>query len=826
MAADFSRSPPGRSTDGEASPVQDVPADPLTRAALIKDCREYLVTRLSEVVSDALTRIADELTDSALRSLNRYEQQAMMEAVALVRSHREQMAATFRAAFIDCFERRARGLPQASAPVHDGELSLIDDSVLSGKLNVDRLVHRSRSRLDADEVLGMRARLAALLQREWFDENEHPAAPEAVYEALRQAVSAWSGEPAVQAAVLDAFEPHVTAQLNQVYHQANERLRMHQVMPRIRRPVLRARPADGRAPRAGTVGDAPADATAGIASGAGAAGRGVSPAAAAMMAAGMAPGGAGGGGMGQAGDAGGAAIPDAIRFWQSSLEQLGLGVPAARDAVARMLTDPDSFGVADLPLPAAQPPLLQSLSGLQSSDTIVGVAGMPSGRLGAQLAAQVSDRARDQGSPLDQLTVEFVSMVFDYIYADSRLGDLVKHQLLRLQVVAVKAALIDRSFFARRAHPMRQLIDRITEMATDPDVDFSAGAPLSSGLAELIGWILATFDQDLATFDEALRRLADLGEQEQQRRAAQIAELTREAERAEHRAQEVARAQRQLQQRCDESTPAFLKQFLGDWWALVIAELTVIEPTPERVSVAEAMQVAEALIWSVAPKLADEVSRLAVMLPRILQGLGRGLSVIAMPEAPRKAFFNELLRVHTDAIASAKSAPVQRVAVFNATARVRMRSDGELQFQPTRTFEPTITRPSEVLEPAPLAQARGRLAGQVQRGDRLEIDDDDGQTLRFKLAWISPSQKLYVLSRHPGDARSLDAVAFARLFESGRARVIERHSATDTAIRMAAASAALPRASSADAMPGAGVRAGTMPAEASAGGDAVLASRA
>ncbi|MFT3802676.1 MAG: DUF1631 family protein [Burkholderiaceae bacterium] len=785
MAADFSSSSTGRSTDGEATPAQDVPADPLTRAALMKDCREYLVSQLSEMVAGALTRIADDLMDNALRSLSRFEQQAMMEAVALVRSHRDQMAATFRDAFVDSFERRAQGQSQDSAPMPDGELSLIDDSVLSGKLNVDRLVHRSRSRLDPDEVLGMRARLAALLEREWFEENEHPAAPEAVYEALKQAVSAWSGEPAVQAAILDAFEPHVTAQLNQVYQQANERLRMHRVMPKIRRPVLRARAADARSQRTGGGSDGSADAGAGAMpgvmpgamSGGAAAGRS---AAAAPTVEGFA-----------------AAMQDPILQWQMSLEQLGRGIPAARDAVARMLTDPDSFGVADLPLPDVQSPLLQSLSGLQSrlpSEALADAAGVPSGRLGAQVAAQMSDRARDQGSPLDQLTVEIVSMVFDYIYADPRLGDLVKNQLLRLQVVAVKAALIDRSFFARRAHPMRQLIDRITEMATDPDVDFAVDSPLSKGLAELIGWILSTFDQDLSTFDEALCRLAELAEQEQQRRAERIAGLTREAERNELRAQETARAQQLLQQRCDESTPGFLKQFLDDWWAQVMAELAVAEPEPERMSAAEALHLAEALIWSVAPKLADEVSRLAVMLPRILQGLGRGLSVIAMPEAPRQAFFNELLRVHTSAIATAKSAQAQRVAVFNATARVRMRSDGELQFQPTRTFETTATRSPESLEPAPVAQARSRLAGQVQRGDRLEIDED-GQTLRFKLAWISPSQKLYVLSRHPDEARSLDAVAFARLFESGRARVTERRSATDAAIRMAAANAALPRES-------------------------------
>src|SRR5690606_33146310 len=113
----------------------------------------------------------------------------------------------------------------------------------------------------------------------------------------------------------------------------------------------------------------------------------------------------------------------------------------------------------------------------------------------------------EKGSALDQLTVEIVSMVFDYIYADRRLPDAVKQQLLRLQVVAVKAALIDRSFFARRQHPMRRLIDRISEMAIDPDADVGAGSGLVAGVAETVDWIIEHFESDLATFEEAMRRL-------------------------------------------------------------------------------------------------------------------------------------------------------------------------------------------------------------------------------------------------------------------------------------------------------------------------------
>src|SRR5690606_26699369 len=179
--------------------------------------------------------------------------------------------------------------------------------------------------------------------------------------------------------------------------------------------------------------------------------------------------------------------------------RLAAGDAGARGSAARLLSDPEQFGVADLPIPSVEPPLLDALSAVQVDTG--GEIRMP-----GQVFAELGQHARSKGSPLDQLTVEIVSLVFDYIYSDRRLDDAVKQQLLRLQVVAVKAALLDRSFFARRQHPMRRLIDRITDLATDPEADFGADSALVDGVTDIVDWILEHFDDDLATFDEAMAR--------------------------------------------------------------------------------------------------------------------------------------------------------------------------------------------------------------------------------------------------------------------------------------------------------------------------------
>ena len=765
-----------------------------------------VVVRLCQVINDALTRVDEELGEMALRSDRREEQRAFMDAALVVRQNRGEIEARFRKAFIDCFERRlfSKRDDDAQAAPFDGELSLVDDSVISDKLSVDRLVHKARGKLDPDEVLGMRARLAALLERDWFEEAQHPVAPEAVFEALKNALAELAPAQEVQTALLDAFEPHVSSQLNQVYSTVNTRLKANQVLPKIRPQVAINRNVPRRAPAAGNPAAAGAAAPGGLgAPGAGAGtmpGAGMSAAARAGWA--MSPGMAAGQGgwpidaPNFTGTAGGEPFDFGL-----TMQQFAQGVPAARESVARMLTDPDSFGVADLPLPSPQPRLIDSISHLQAS-TAHAALGAP------QVFAEIVERTRDAGSPLDQLTVEIVSLVFDYIYADKRLAPQVKQQLLRLQVVAVKAALLDRSFFARRKHPMRRLIDRISEIATDPDSNVEPDSPLTQAMEQLVDWVIASFDRDLATFDEALRRLEQVAQQEADRRAERLEQITRAAEREEAVASGAAQARKLLTDRIDESTPGFVRDFLIDWWSQVMGHAGVSEDEG-AMRAAEALQVAEALVWSVTPKLPDEISRLATLLPKLINGLIRGLKMAAMPDQPREVFFNELLRMHTRAIEAAKQAHAQKVAASRAVSRIRMRADGTIQYTAprTETMVPGAARPGD---PPTTVVSRTPLAD-LQRGDRIEIEEG-GELRNFKLAWISPTQKLYILSRFPDEARSLDAQAFGALFNAGRARIVERRSAVDRAIDMVAAAPELAGKGAAGGAGGPAERAPAVPA--------------
>ncbi len=712
------------------------PVDAQRRLELLEDCREIVVSRMSRAIAEALEKMSDELTALALKKTRREEQGVLLEAVSLVRQNRPEIELRFRRAFVDVFEHRmySRSVSGTAGLDPDSELALVDDTEIESRIALTRIVHRANSKLDPDEVLGVRARLAALVERDWFEEDMHPASPEAVFEALRTALDKLAPSAEIKSALLDAFEPYVSASLNGIYANVNETLRTNRVLPRIKpRAIVTRSPAkpDGAA--------RPATPAPG---GASAAGAGV---------------GAGSDFQGQ--------VP-LLETFEDLLRQIQSGQGSARQAAARILSDPQGFGVADLPLPAPEPPLVEALDSLQRfAAGEVAVSG--------QLLEDLLEQARDKGSALDQLTVEIVSMVFDYIYQDRHLPDLVKQQLLRLQVVAVKAALLDRSFFARRQHPMRRLIDRISEITTDPDSDVAQDAPLMTGLREVSDRILSEFERDLTIFEDALQRIDLIAFAEAERRATRLAELTREGERAETLAVAVDAARSEILARCAEDTPEFVREFLRIWWAQVMANVRT-RPHAPPADWDEALALGEELLWSVAAKTPEEIPRLASLLPKLIGGMMRGLQTTDITREDREKFFNGLLQWHTRAITLAKEMP-PGVRIRHERA-LTLGEDGRVRFDPT----------FDVRAPAafdtPIGSVADAMLDDAERGDQIDLTLDDGAIARVKLAWISPSRKLFALTRYPDIARSIERRELALLFRSGRARWVDKLSAMDRAI--------------------------------------------
>lgn len=735
-------------TDGAGNALDEAPVDRRRRLELLQDCRERALSKLGGLIGDAFGRIGDELTELALRERRRDAQQVLLDTVSLVRRHRSELSMHFQDVFPTLFDQRMQGDTSGgqNTAAATGGLSLMDDSELSEQIALDRLSQRSRSRLDPESQLGIRARLAELVDREWFGESESPLAPDALLEALRTALSRVQAPPALRDEALRALEPHVTAGLDELYASLNEQLRAAHILP-----VVRAKAVTSPGGRTGGGGADAADGASGLSPttqiGGGAAGGGH----------GNAGGGYGNaGGAGNAAGAGGAPGVGLITpaHFGTLLQQYASGVAGARRSAASVLVDARAFDAVGLQETVVDPRLMETLSAIQAG--YGGGAGA-----GVNMQAAMIEQTAQKGSALDQLTAEIVSIVFDHLYADRRLPDSIKQQLLRLQIVALKAALIDRSFFARSTHPMRRLIDMISEASIDPDADVGPDSPFTGGVTQIVDWLIASFDKDLSVFSDAAVRFETLQASERSRNTERQEALQREGERLDALKAAEEDARESISTRIGSDTPRFVVDFLRDTWVRAVAALRLEHG---EAAGRAALAYADMLVWSVAPKTAEDIPKLASMLPKMITEIRRGIAPLDLSDSERQGFFERLMSWHTRAIREAKT--------------------------------PGSTTPSmdELDELVPVADEATTLSDNaydridaLRLGDNIEVVELDGARVRLRLAWLSPSRRLFMLTRFPDIARPVGRLELAALMDSGRARTVGGATALDRAIAAIAA---------------------------------------
>ena len=468
-------------------------------------------------------------------------------------------------------------------------------------------------------------------------------------------------------------------------------------------------------------------------------------------------------------------------------------------------------------MPGAQAAFLNTLSALQAGDTDLLQAqggkldanSLASGLVNVIRGLQESGATARMGQA-DSMVIDVVAMLFDYILDDKNLPDAIKALVGRLQIPVLKVALADPSFFGKRNHPARRLLNLLAFAGIGWDESLGHEDALYRKVESVVERVLNEYQDSQELFSELLQDFETfLGKEQQEaaRRAEVSAQLAQSRERLVAAKDAVRREVRNRIER--EGVPALIRDFLGSYWRGVLL-LNYIKEGDGSVAWKRSLVFMDNLLWSVEPKAdAQERTRVIKVLPNLLQVLQEGMEKVSMPVNERHHFLAQLAGYHArimnedsplanalqqqgsvhdylrDPMARPPVPPAapseeQEEAVLARTLQ-HLVDEGALQVE-----EVTLEEELDSTENVSIADLQDEYIDKVrnlQVGNWVEMEDETGAPMRVKLSWVSPVTSRYLFVNRKGHMVSnLHEVTLVAAFQCGKARAIEEAPVMDRAV--------------------------------------------
>ncbi|MBB5190608.1 hypothetical protein HNQ50_001330 [Silvimonas terrae] len=731
--------------------ARDVRGSPTPNDTLVA-CRDMALKLLSQSMEGFFTQLEETFFTLAENTYDNKLRDTYFAARSELQDKRAVILSAFRQQFLETFAQRLEGKTSNGTffkvTQSLGELSLVANDDYEESLTASGVATALKNS-GGDTLQQLEQRLARLMPLSDDASASNPLSPDVICEAVMAACRVFESGIGARLAAMKALETNLSGQISKVYTDLNQFLIQRNVHPApVRGPVSRA-PA-----RAPYMGDRVPDAG---------------------TQAGYDQGSYGnqqqyGGGYGQQ-MPGYAVTPELV----AHLQQLAAGnmQPQTQSSLR-----PEWFGF---------------LNNLQRDPPNAGLA--TNGQPENLLSVLRTTRWVNELNRVDTMTFDLVSMLFDRLFEDQRLPNAAKGLLARLQIPVLKVSMLDGSFFARKAHPARQLIDLLEEAFLDYDGEPDDTDPKFAKFSGVVAWIADHFEDEVGVFDTALadikRFLAEEAAALEQKASAAADDLlqTEVAEIAS------ATATTLVQSRLARAgeVPPLVADFLTQWWAPAMAKAW--GPNGEADPVfAQRQKALDDLLWSLQAKRGpEERLQLVNLLPGMLKILEQGVTETGMDQTASRAFFSELVNCHASAIrtglrqAALETAPAPVLPPPSAPQGVGASVTMHAMPQATETApviqaEPAISFAAAVAEAAaPAAEDNDLLP---KRGEWLSWTADDGEERRLRLSWISPLGTRYLFTNRAGEnGLTLTRGDLEMHLASGRLQRLQRDgSATERAL--------------------------------------------
>ncbi len=695
---------------------------------LLRECRELLEQDLGEFIEELGPVIAEEmlvLIDSSRDDAKKTQYLRLRTDLknrwqTLSAAYREELTKQLQTDKI--VETSQRELPSFA------ELQLVNDKDLTEQIVMREFVARVREAC-SEETYALDRRIGHLTGREEQDDGDNQLGPATVCSAVHAGCLVMYEDLDQRTLLLRQMERHLQSELPQLYRVINEVLIEAGILPTLKRSYRSSAQLGPQAAAADT-----ANIMSTLQRLAHARSQGV----------------------------GGEGIPSGSR---TNAGSTGNGGPRT---VSSIRGEAQSCDTA----------FFESLQVFQASP-----AATPGALTNVVRLARDSDGAR-QIQPLEAITLDIVAILFDLIFNDDKVPNVIKGLISRLQIPVLKVALLDQQFFADRSHPARRFLDSISGITIRWGKTVDEGDPFYIKLSQLVERIQSTFDQNADIFGTSITELAafvnenEAMEVETSRVVAEIVERNESELNSQHEQLANARqvANQALLPLIEPGLPKFIERFLLGFWQDVLQKHAHLSETDNAFHDAE--NIARELVWSVAPKRnADDRKRQVAMLPNLLNGLNQGLDKIAADADARRKFMDSLVDLH---LAVLRGEREPKEVVEPEVSPPVMVPVIELQVTHTvengvRIEQVSLPELDVLVDGSPQDHSNLRRVKHLVRGDWVEFIDENSQGRRERLTWISPKRSIFLFSNHASKcAISITPEALAHRLKKETARIVGR----------------------------------------------------
>jgi hypothetical protein len=326
----------------------------------------------------------------------------------------------------------------------------------------------------------------------------------------------------------------------------------------------------------------------------------------------------------------------------------------------------------------------------------------------------------------DRITMDVIALLFDYVFRDPSIPESLREIFGRLQVPVVKVGLLDRTFFSDRHHPARKLLDHLAAAAIGANGDPRYFEAFQRTATAVIDDVCYSFEIDVAAFAQADRKLAAFIESEQKstETAAEPDVATALANEEQEEDRSFVRAQ--LRDKLGGiHVPFEVRSFTETVWADYLSELRKKEGASGP-GLAKGLKTIDDLLWSITAKeRTAQKARLTKMVPGLVVSLRGGCKALNLDGERVKPFFDELYRLHMEAIkpqvAKAEAAALAPAGDAHAASAERA----------PHGLPPTVNVHDFVND--------------MVLGTWLSFDTAEGR-VNARLHWISPMRTRYVFT--------------------------------------------------------------------------------